>query len=73
MRTVTRWGETEAKMLSGPAQDLALGRHKLVETFWHHVRRLTRQAVTGEVFIAAESLFRAEQFFWQTGAEAGSV
>ncbi|CAK9032632.1 unnamed protein product, partial [Durusdinium trenchii] len=51
------------------AEDLALGRHKLVETFWHHVRRLTRQAVTGEVFIAAESLFRAEQFFWQTGAE----
>ena len=39
--------------------------------FWRHVRRLTRQAVTGEVFIAAESLFRAEQFFWQTGVEVG--
>ena len=51
------------------AEDVQLGNTAIVEAYWRGVRSLTRQAVTGEVFIAAESLFRSEQFFWQTGAE----
>ena len=51
------------------AEDVLLGNKAIVDVYWKGVRSLTRRAVSGEVFIAAESLFRSEQFFWQTAAE----
>ncbi|CAJ1340305.1 unnamed protein product [Effrenium voratum] len=51
------------------AEDVLEGNRALVDVFWQRVRGLTKKAVLGQMFIAAESLFRAEQFFWQTGVE----
>eukprot|EP00438_Fugacium_kawagutii_P000254 Skav212299 [mRNA] locus=scaffold732:641530:643934:- [translate_table: standard] len=58
-------------------EDVLKGNKAIVEKHWAQIRALTQKAapwkeeaeVRGEVFITGESLFRCEQFFWQTGVE----
>ena len=56
-------------VLMALGEDVLFGKSAMVDSYWEGVRSLTRRAVTGETFIAAESLFRSEQFFWQTNVE----
>ena len=45
------------------------GRGHVVEAYWAGSRGLMRCASEGRCLLAAESLFRSEQFFYQTGVE----
>lgn len=56
-------------LLLDVAIDIADGRKELVADFWAGFWQLARQASDGSALVAAESLFRSEQFFYQTGVE----
>eukprot|EP00930_Biecheleria_cincta_P078285 TRINITY_DN6570_c0_g1_i3.p1 TRINITY_DN6570_c0_g1~~TRINITY_DN6570_c0_g1_i3.p1 ORF type:complete len:791 (+),score=97.78 TRINITY_DN6570_c0_g1_i3:101-2473(+) len=58
-----------APVLFQAAEDVASGNLNILNKYWNGVRDLMLRASDGKVLIAAESLFRSEQFFWQTGVE----
>ncbi|CAE8644314.1 unnamed protein product [Polarella glacialis] len=51
------------------SKDILDKREGMMSSFWRGLGQLLRRAADGQVLIAAESLFRSEQFFWQTGFE----
>lgn len=56
-------------LLMQAAKDIDAGRQAAVEDFWEGFWTLTTRAVHGRALLAAESLFRSEQFFFQSGVE----
>ncbi|CAK0896629.1 unnamed protein product, partial [Prorocentrum cordatum] len=51
------------------AEDIQSGRDAAVADFWDGFRDVAECARGGRCLLAAESLFRCEQFFYQTGME----
>eukprot|EP00930_Biecheleria_cincta_P030667 TRINITY_DN21244_c0_g1_i1.p1 TRINITY_DN21244_c0_g1~~TRINITY_DN21244_c0_g1_i1.p1 ORF type:complete len:444 (-),score=57.56 TRINITY_DN21244_c0_g1_i1:83-1258(-) len=56
-------------VLLNVGEDVVQGSNGVVDSYWQGVRKVLNNVMRGHALVAAESLFRAEQFFWQTGVQ----